>query len=107
MKDSLKNLTFLFLTIIVTVLLKVIGWQLLINKFKPGQLGEVDYDIIDYTRLFFVSLHQLFLFIDISVILTLGVFLVFKKKMETQLIHNLYYSLIYLFISVVTIEIIF
>jgi hypothetical protein len=107
MMNSLKKNAFLLIVLFATILIKIVEWRLLLKKFIPNGAEGNDYDILDYTRLFFVSLHQLFLFTDICFILVLSICLLFKNKIETGLVRNIYYSLTYLFISIAIIQIIF
>ena len=103
----LKKQAFFLIVLIATVLMKFVEWTVLSRKFIPNRVEGTDYDIVDYTRLFFVSLHQLFLFTDISFVLLLGIFILFKNKIEAGLLRNIYSSLGYLFLSIVAIEILF
>jgi hypothetical protein len=107
MLNVFKKQSFFLIIIIGTILIKFIEWSILSRKFIPNKVSGNDYDILDYTRLFFISLNQLFLFTDISFILLLIVFLLFKSKIETRLVRNIYYSLIYLVTSIVVIQFIF
>ena len=103
----LKKQAFFLIVLIATVLIKSLEWTVLSRIFIPNRVEGIDYDIVDYSRLFFVSLHQLFFFTDISFILILGICLLFKSKIEAGLVRNIYYSLSYLVISIVLIQIIF
>lgn len=107
MINSLRKHIFFITVLFATILIKFGEWVVLSRKFIPNRVEGNDYDIVDYTRLFFVSLYQLFLFTDVSFVLVLSVCLLFKSKIETELVRNIYYSLIYLFISIVVIQIIF
>lgn len=107
MINFLKKQAFFLIVLIATVSIKFVEWTVLSRIFIPNRVEGIDYDIIDYTRLFFVSFHQLFFFTDISFILLLGICLLFKSKIEAGLVRNIYYSLSYLVISIVLIQIIF
>lgn len=107
MINLLKKQAFFLIVLIATVLIKSVEWTDLSRIFIPNRVEGIDYDIVDYSRLFFVSLHQLFFFTDISFILILGICLLFKSKIEAGLVRNIYYSLSYLVISIVLIQIIF
>jgi len=101
-----KNAYFL-IVLLATILIKFTEWTVFSRKFIPNRVEGIDYDIVDYTRLFFISLHQLFLFSDISFFLILSICLLFKNKIEIGVVRNIYYSLGYLVISIVVMEIIF
>lgn len=104
MINLLKKTGFFLIVLIMNIIIKFIEWAILSRKFIPNKIENVDYDIIDYTRLFFISLHEIFLFTDISFFLVLSICLLFKSKINTELLLNIYYSLFYLFISIVIIE---
>lgn len=93
--------TFFLIVFITTIVLKLIEWQVHLKNFIPKIVKGIDYDIVDYTRLFFISMRHLFLFTDISFILMLSIFFLFKRRIETELTRNIYYSLTYLIISII------
>ena len=107
MKAFLSKYLFFLLVIFSTITIEFIEWRILLKIFTPDVAPGVEYDFILYTRLFFVSLHYLFLFTNLSFMLALGIMLLFKSKIEKGLLLNIYYSLIYLFISTIIIEIFF
>lgn len=96
--------------LIVVFLLTLVGfteWFVLSVKFKPNMIEGNDYDILDYTRLFLVSFHYSLLFTFLSFIIVLGLFLIYKRKIEPIIVRNIYCSLIYLLSLIMLIEIIF
>lgn len=107
MKAFLSKYLFFLLVIFSTITIEFIEWRILLKKFTPNMAPGVEYDFILYTRLFFVSLHYVWLFTNLSFMLALGIILLFKSKIEKGLVLNIYYSLIYLFISTIIIEIFF
>ena len=107
MKAFLSKYLFFLLVIFSTITIEFIEWRILLKKFTPNMDPGVEYDFILYTRLFFVSLHYVWLFTNLSFMLALGIILLFKSKIEKGLVLNIYYSLIYLFISTIIIEIFF
>jgi hypothetical protein len=77
--NLLRKHKFFLILLFSTVLIKIVEWKTLFTRFIPHKVEGNEYDIIEYTKLFFVSLHLLFLFTDLSLILMLSVCLLFKS----------------------------
>lgn len=72
---------FCILVILGNIFLKFI-MALLTGKVCAEKNIEVKYDIIGYTRLFFVVLKQIFFFVDFSFILVLDILLLYQKEIK-------------------------
>jgi hypothetical protein len=93
--------TLLFQLIIANILIKYLSWILLQKWFIPRDIPGVEYDIIDYTRLYLVSLIQQFIGIDLSLIMILSILLLNKLILQKEHILSIKYSIGFILLTLI------
>jgi hypothetical protein len=97
-----KNVLFI-LVIISTVFLEIIEWLVVTRKFIPIK-DSGEYDFLGNYRMVFGFLKFLFLFTNLSFLILLAIFLLYRDMIDTNLKRNIYYSCAYLILSLSLIE---
>ena len=104
MKLLRKKYSFFFFTICLSVIILVIEYYILSITFKPYIQKGIEYDLLNYTRLFLISVHYALLFSFSLYILVLALFLIYKDNIENNLVRNIYFSIVYIVILIGLIE---
>ncbi len=104
MKLLRKKYSFFFFTICLSVIILVIEYYILSITFKPYIQKGIEYDLLNYTRLFLISVHYALLFSFSLYILVLALFLIYKDNIENILVRNIYFSIVYIVILIGLIE---
>lgn len=107
MKLLQKKYSFFFFTICLSVIILIVEYYVLSITFKPYIQKGIEYDLLNYTRLFLISVHYALLFSFSLYVSVLALFLIYKDKIESNLVRNIYFSIVFLVILIVLIECVF
>jgi hypothetical protein len=103
MKLFLSRYLFVICLIILSVLFSLVEWFVCGNKFTSFDEPS-EFDLVSRISLFLYTFHSLLFFTHVVLLTLLGLFLLFKSKLDSILIKNIYYSMIYLLLSILVIE---